>query len=260
MKHIIHLEDHSLYTRGFHNAVLAKLGEIEYRHISHPDEALKYIKLKFENRSGLDIIITDFNHSGMNGYHFARQVRMLEIHYGRHQTPIVLVSMKGMEDGQIQTGLNEKVFTKYFNKSAESIELLEYFKTLGTIDIPEEIPLKQVMLPLQTIQKCSMGWIFSISTYYNLWEGTPNVETGVSTFEFLKTLSAQLTSCTHFYVLEEYKIGNRVLPVRSNMAHIFNTGREAVVIWFDDGKEVAVKELERIINETGFDKMTIEIW
>ena len=60
--------------------------------------------------------------------------------------------------------------------------------------------------------------------------------------------------------MHAYKIGNRVLPVRSNMAHIFNTGREAVVIWFDDGKEVAVKELERIINETGFDKMTIEIW
>jgi hypothetical protein len=260
MKHIIHLEDHSLFASSFYKAVLTKLDGIEYKYISHPDEALKYIKSRFENRSGLDIIITDFNHLGINGYHFARQVRMLEMYFGRHHTPIVLVSMVGIEYGQIQTGLNERLFTKYFPKSAQVTELLEYFNTLGIIDIPETIPLKEVMMPLNTKQPCKMEWIISRSTYCNLWEGTPDVESGVTAFEFLKKLSTQLTSCIHFYVFQEASIGNRVLPIRSNMAHIFNASREAIVIWFDNIEIEPVKYLEKMIDEVGFEKMTMEIW
>jgi len=94
LNYILHLDDHQLFLNGFQTAVTKISDNYRFIQFQHPDEALDYIETSFEIDNPVDIIITDFNHMGLNGYDFSCAVKNLEIKYKRHyKIPVLMVSM-----------------------------------------------------------------------------------------------------------------------------------------------------------------------
>ena len=177
--------------------------------------------------------------------------------HGLNRTPIVMITMMGSDLELIALGLSTKKITKHFTKSASTEELVDYLNSLSPVKLPEEISLKDAVLNLNTHHKCWVRWIFSTSIYQNILEGTLSVEIGEEALEILKNHASQFNSCEHIYVHDELKIGTQILPIRGNLALIDDAYRHGNIIWFDDGKTDAMEALSNIIDEMGFENMTV---
>ena len=94
LKYILHLDDHITFLNGFQTGVTDLCEDYRIIQFRHPDEALAYIETSFLINNTVDIIITDYNHPGLDGYEFARAVKVLEIKYERsYKLPVLMVSM-----------------------------------------------------------------------------------------------------------------------------------------------------------------------
>lgn len=92
--YILHLDDHPDFINRLWHWV-NKLND-QLRHIPfyHPDEALSYLETAFWVDQHIDLIMTDFNHYGMDGYEFAVAVQALELKYKRpFKIPVLMMSM-----------------------------------------------------------------------------------------------------------------------------------------------------------------------
>ena len=255
MKHLVHLDDHEVCSKGLRN--ILNPDPKGYVHFPGPDEALKYIKACHETRKPIDLVITDFNHPGMNGFHFANQVRHSELRYGLNRTPIVLLSMTSVENELVKEGLEKKIFTKYFPKSVTKEELLAYVESLPEVEVPPVVNLLDAVVYVNSTHKCWVRWIYSLSTYRNLIAGTPNVDSGEDAFISLENIARQLGECGFIYVHERHNIGTRVLPKRGNVAMVDDAYRHGIVIWFDDASTDAMASLAAIVDSVGYEKLTV---
>jgi response regulator RpfG family c-di-GMP phosphodiesterase len=119
---VIHLDDHILYSSAAQKLVKKDFYMLYYLCFHDTGKALQYVANTLDDKEPINLIITDFNHPGLNGYGFARQIRHMERYTGV-RTPILLLSMALDTHALIQQGLKEKVFDYYLPKSAEAVEI-----------------------------------------------------------------------------------------------------------------------------------------
>src|SRR4051794_17594874 len=100
---IVHLDDHQIFSNGFQLAVLPFFPSCRYIHFQHPDDTLRFIQEAFSKAEKIDVIVTDINHPGTNGYEFAKEVQALKQKYAA-TTLVMLVTMVGEEHPLIQEG------------------------------------------------------------------------------------------------------------------------------------------------------------
>jgi DNA-binding NarL/FixJ family response regulator len=119
-KNIIHLDDHELFHKGFKQACLNKPAFPVY-HLPFTDSAscMQYVKNSLSLEVRIDLIITDFNHPGLNGYEFSAAIRRL-CEEALVYIPILLLTMAGLEKQEISKGLQDHVFDKYLPKNSSS--------------------------------------------------------------------------------------------------------------------------------------------
>jgi DNA-binding NarL/FixJ family response regulator len=128
IQNIIHLDDHDIFQDGLRNLLQKQMEIVSLKQFGHPIEAIEFIEACLETGNRPNLVITDYNHPGLNGYEFAKAIRKLEIDYGVY-IPILLFSMM---DGEpvIQQGLEERVFNCALPKSAHTWELVEAIEDL----------------------------------------------------------------------------------------------------------------------------------
>lgn len=120
---IIHLDDHTLFKRGVQLCFQEHLPNAEIINFSNNDDALSFINSSIKREKRIDLIITDFNHLGDNGYEFALQVRKLEEKHS-NKIPIILLSM----NNEFLQMTEDGVFDVYIHKSMECEELVSLIK------------------------------------------------------------------------------------------------------------------------------------
>lgn len=92
-KKIVYLDDHVLYPEAVMQLVDPKKERFLFIRFQHPDACLKYVYNSIDSNSKIDVIITDFNHPGMNGFDFSLSVRSIESSNSYHkEIPIILLS------------------------------------------------------------------------------------------------------------------------------------------------------------------------
>ena len=127
---VIHLDDHFLFSEGFKRCMKLHSISLFYLHFTFPADALRYITNCSDCDEKIDLVVTDFNHPGIDGYHFAREVRDIQKNSLRSQ--VLMLTMAGPEKELIARGIGERCFDHYFQKSAESAEIAEYVRRVVT--------------------------------------------------------------------------------------------------------------------------------
>ncbi|MBA2745121.1 MAG: response regulator transcription factor [Flavisolibacter sp.] len=121
---IIHLDDHQLFQDGLKLGLAKRLpGRYSIHPIQHPEPAIEYILQSLEDAAFIDLVITDFNHPGINGYEFSKKVKVIAKDYGV-QIPVLSVSMVGSGNENISRGLHEGVYDLAITKNASFYELI----------------------------------------------------------------------------------------------------------------------------------------
>ncbi|MBS1571910.1 MAG: response regulator transcription factor [Ferruginibacter sp.] len=127
--HILHFDDHKLFLKGMELYLRKYFPNLTSEKFTNSQTALNYIKTSFKENIHLDLIITGLNQRpDINGYEFAKAVREIEKPANK-RTYILLVSMYDLEFPLIKRGLEEKIFDKYFPKSAD-LEIIESIKLI----------------------------------------------------------------------------------------------------------------------------------
>ena len=107
-RNIIHLDDHSLFHKGVSNCITAQNPNWVVTHFLTSENTLEYISKCLLTRETIDLIITDLNHGVLNGYEFAKELRILEQNYNK-RIPVLLISMVANYD-LAKKGLAERLF------------------------------------------------------------------------------------------------------------------------------------------------------
>jgi CheY-like chemotaxis protein len=118
---IVYLEDQELFSKTIQGIITTAFPGINLRPFKDVWMALQFIMTRIERGKTIDLIITDFNHSGINGYRFAKLVRELE---GDKQIPIILLTMMKTENPLVKEGLKESFFSQYIHKSSSGEDIL----------------------------------------------------------------------------------------------------------------------------------------
>lgn len=130
MKHIVHLDDHELITKGIATLLKKIFPTCIFHAYTDADKAWEFIESFILKGNKIDLVITDFIHPGPNGYEFATNIRALEIKTAVQPIPIVLLTMIDKTDRLIIKGLKTKIFTSYQSLAGPEEEILQTFRNL----------------------------------------------------------------------------------------------------------------------------------
>jgi DNA-binding NarL/FixJ family response regulator len=119
---ILHLDDHDLFSNSVEKLIQTSFPQVNYIHFKLPEDCLGYISDAYKTETTIRLIITDFNHPGLNGYHFAKHMRDFEKDISI-RTPILLLTMAGENDQKVRKGFRENVFDFYLPKNASGQEI-----------------------------------------------------------------------------------------------------------------------------------------
>jgi hypothetical protein len=114
-KIIVHHDDHQLFSDGFKKIIEKNFSEVQYKYFDTVWKALDYIIKCSENSIPISLVVSDFNHPGINGYRFARMVKDI---LGKH-TPVMILSMTSIDNRFVKRGLEENVIDFYLEKSSQ---------------------------------------------------------------------------------------------------------------------------------------------
>ncbi|HWR32115.1 MAG TPA: response regulator [Chitinophagaceae bacterium] len=117
-KNIIRLDDHQLVLDGFTEWCQQEYPEIKLRNYKDPDEVFSLIVSSLFKDEKIDLFITDFAHSGLNGYEMCKAIRAIERALNRLPMPILLLTLYGNDIPDITDGLAKGVFTRYLSLGA----------------------------------------------------------------------------------------------------------------------------------------------
>ena len=127
---IVHLDDHRLYLDGVRKSVHPKFPDIKFIRFENTDEAFYYVTNCILKNQKIDLLITDFNHPGLNGYEFAKAVRSIERSHGKGQMPILLLTMAPKETPIISKALEDGIFNDYLDKEADGDTIAKHILKL----------------------------------------------------------------------------------------------------------------------------------
>lgn len=125
---VVYLDDHKIFRRGVKIELLKKLPNLEMTEFIENESALLFINECFQKRKRIDLIITDYNHPGDNGFVFAKKIRELERTFFV-RTPIIMLTMR-MGDEIMEKAVTEAIFDSYFTKNIAPNKLVELVKTI----------------------------------------------------------------------------------------------------------------------------------
>lgn len=117
---ILHLDDHLLYSNGVTNCILKKFPNAIFKCIQNGDQALEYVSNCIDNNKPIDLIITDFNHPGLNGLEFAYAVRKTE-KISTKRIPILFITL--VDNKSLKINIEKIPFSKYLCKIAYCTEI-----------------------------------------------------------------------------------------------------------------------------------------
>lgn len=123
---IVHLDDHMLFQKGVKMALHTK-GKYLIKGFQHSDDALDHIESCFKKGRKIDVIVTDFNHLGLDGFVFALWAKTIAAHYSTH-IPVILLSMNTPRDKSVLQGLDEDIFDCYLTKDSDASEIIAVIK------------------------------------------------------------------------------------------------------------------------------------
>ena len=126
---VVHLDDHKLFCWGLRKCLEDRINTLNIISFNDSFEALNFIAESLKKKDRIDLIITDFNHGGLNGYDFGKTIRILEKVYDK-RIPILLLSMIA-ELPQISKGYFEKVFDKGLSKNSSGEQIIEAIYSLA---------------------------------------------------------------------------------------------------------------------------------
>lgn len=89
---------------------------------ANADEAQDFIGTSLRNNTVIDLLVTDFQHPGPNGYELAKKVRELEKSFVSKTMTIVLCTMLSENIPLIQKGFAEGSFNYYISPSFSNTE------------------------------------------------------------------------------------------------------------------------------------------
>ena len=134
---IVHFDDHSLFRTGLKNAIEKTRNDFKIYGIDEYYSALKYISDCFYKNIQIDLVITDFNHPGPNGYVFANEVKHIARMHDK-DLPVILLTMSTIENPIIVQGLEENIFNTHLTKVSDSPEIIE------AIDSAVGLPIEDI--------------------------------------------------------------------------------------------------------------------
>ncbi|HKC35050.1 MAG TPA: hypothetical protein VKB95_03275, partial [Chitinophagaceae bacterium] len=114
-KNIIRLDDHQIVLNGLTQWCLRENPEISIRNYKTSDEVFLLIIESLISGKKIDLFITDFAHSGLNGYDMCKAIRALERALNKPPMLIMLLTLYGSKERFIKDGLEEGVFTRYLS-------------------------------------------------------------------------------------------------------------------------------------------------
>ncbi len=89
--HILHLDDQKLFATGVEKIITVAFPLARITNIKNGYEALGFVVNSLSNSVIIDLIITDYNHPGLNGVEFCKNVRVIERSHGK--IPIIFLTM-----------------------------------------------------------------------------------------------------------------------------------------------------------------------
>ena len=121
----VHLDDHQLFQAGVRKCLNPETNNVFIQGFQYSDEAFLYVKKCLDLNQSVDLIITDLNHPGQNGYEFAKSIRRYECSFFI-RIPILLLSMCSPKYSDLaQKGLDERLFDWNLTKNASREEIWE---------------------------------------------------------------------------------------------------------------------------------------
>lgn len=108
-KNIVILDDHKLFRDSLYALLTEYYSSININHFSRPEPALEYIENCKKENHPIDLIITDQNHPGQNGFEFSATCRKLENKYNRGHGPLLLLSMTVNDSDQPGIIMNKNI-------------------------------------------------------------------------------------------------------------------------------------------------------
>ncbi len=112
---ILHLDDHSLFSKGFLTCVLRNFPNAVVKNIQDGNIALEYVTWCLENNELIDVIVTDISHPGLDGISFSKAVRAKEMNFDK-KIPILFLTMHNNENALQK--IKEIPFAKYLTKNS----------------------------------------------------------------------------------------------------------------------------------------------
>lgn len=127
---IIHMDDHILFQEGVYRAIKPHLGKSFYLRFNHEEDAMTYMINAIHADEMPNLLITDISHPGLNGYEFAKSIRIEEMKWKRKPVPIMVISMHSKESFKIRMGLLMRIFNLYLSKNADGKAILQAIKSI----------------------------------------------------------------------------------------------------------------------------------
>lgn len=126
--HIVHLDDHQLFQKGLQQCLRPALPGVIFNTFPENDSAINYIHFCFGIGKPINLIITDYNHPGQNGFEFAKAVRELEKQFGK-RVPLIMLTMHG-DDEDLEQAVTDKILDGYFTKDIACEMLTDFIQKL----------------------------------------------------------------------------------------------------------------------------------
>ncbi len=125
-KTIIHLDDHRLLVSGIKQLIESEFN-VEYLPYQSPIVALKDIEERMANKLPIDLILTDYNHVGITGCQFAREIRKVEVAMST-RIPVFMLTMMPETHADIAKAIQDRTVDAYFQKDVDPLTFLNAIK------------------------------------------------------------------------------------------------------------------------------------
>lgn len=127
---IIHLDDHKLITDSIRDYLLRNIPDVYYLGFNDSWEAYRYLVNSIEKKEPIDLFITDYAHTGLDGYQLSKAIRQLEYLLNRDPIKILLLTMYDDTLPAIKLGLKDMSFNGYLSLNSNSSALIECVKSV----------------------------------------------------------------------------------------------------------------------------------
>ena len=117
---IVHLDDHRLFLNGLSTCINHKFSHVELISFGDTNEAFYYVINSILKNKKIDLLITDINHPGLNGYEFAKAIRNIERWHGSQLIPILILTMVPKGVSMIDQGFKDGLFDDHLTKDVDA--------------------------------------------------------------------------------------------------------------------------------------------